>query len=367
MSAASRPSTRLSGYVGLWTRLADFRASALTVALEDRSVIQATLMRVTIHIVSRREYWLYALGRPGRRVASNGGEDRHAPSGARERGMQSAADRMRAALAGRPSDRQELGDLATGFVGNSGLWVDLVRVPPAGTWERRRADHLALAEGWVGPPIAPRPTAWRTSFARTSAPSARGVARHRLVGRDLPTRPKRRRGSLDLRSVPRRGRPASSSTSRCATTGPRDRRPRSGSCRTGTRTCWSTPGGPGCFRNPSGHACSRRRTPSPWGRTWSMARGRGMVASRRSHRARSLRRDDGAGRAHDRTGAPGARGLPRPDPGPGDSRGYLVPLTTCRPIHRCHTRPVRSRRRSTPRGRTPPSASRRSGRSARQG
>ena len=27
-----------------------------------------------------------------------------------------------------------------------------MRVPPSGTWERRRADRLALAEDWVGPP-----------------------------------------------------------------------------------------------------------------------------------------------------------------------------------------------------------------------
>ena len=33
-----------------------------------------------------------------------------------------------------------------------GLWVDLVRAPPSGTWERRRADLYALAEDWVGPP-----------------------------------------------------------------------------------------------------------------------------------------------------------------------------------------------------------------------
>jgi hypothetical protein len=34
------------------------------------------------------------------------------------------------------------------------LWVDLVRVPPSGTWQRRRADRLGLAEDWVGPPDA---------------------------------------------------------------------------------------------------------------------------------------------------------------------------------------------------------------------
>ena len=31
------------------------------------------------------------------------------------------------------------------------MFVDLVRVPPSGTWERRRADLYALAEEWVGP------------------------------------------------------------------------------------------------------------------------------------------------------------------------------------------------------------------------
>ena len=29
------------------------------------------------------------------------------------------------------------------------VWLDIVRVPPAGTWERRRADLYALAEDWL--------------------------------------------------------------------------------------------------------------------------------------------------------------------------------------------------------------------------
>jgi hypothetical protein len=33
----------------------------------------------------------------------------------------------------------------------TGLWVDLVRVPPAGTWEQRRADLYAAADDWLGP------------------------------------------------------------------------------------------------------------------------------------------------------------------------------------------------------------------------
>jgi hypothetical protein len=34
------------------------------------------------------------------------------------------------------------------------MWLDLVRVPPSGTWERRRADLYGLAETWIGPPEA---------------------------------------------------------------------------------------------------------------------------------------------------------------------------------------------------------------------
>ena len=139
-----------SGYVGLWTRLRDLPRDALTAALEDRSVVQASLMRVTIHIVSRREYWRYALG--VRRARQQWAL--RVPGGAGEAAMVEAADRIRAALADGPRTVKELGELGVGFVGNLGLWVDLVRVPPSGTWERRRADRLALAEGWIGAPDA---------------------------------------------------------------------------------------------------------------------------------------------------------------------------------------------------------------------
>jgi hypothetical protein len=140
-----------SGYVGLWTRLAGFRRATLTDALEDRSIVQATLLRTTIHMVSRREFWRYAMGiREARRAwalrlgAGSPGEPE----------LRAAADRIRAALAAGPRTVKELDGLVTGFIGNASLWVDLVRVPPSGTWERRRADRLGLAEDWVGPPDA---------------------------------------------------------------------------------------------------------------------------------------------------------------------------------------------------------------------
>lgn len=136
-----------SGYVGLWTRLAGFQREDLTAALEERTVVQATLMRTTIHIVSRARYWAFALGvRSARRAWAL-----RIP-GADETAWVARAARLRVALEDGPRTVRELGPLGAGFVGHHGLWLDLVRVPPSGTWDHRRADRLALAEQWVGPP-----------------------------------------------------------------------------------------------------------------------------------------------------------------------------------------------------------------------
>ena len=132
-----------SAYVGLWTRLAGFERDSLTRALERRSVIQATLMRGTIHVVSRREYWLYAMGiRRARR------EWWLRTTRRPEREVRGADERLRDALADGPRTVKELGPLAKE---SAALFVDVVRVPPSGTWERRRADLYGLAEDWVGP------------------------------------------------------------------------------------------------------------------------------------------------------------------------------------------------------------------------
>jgi hypothetical protein len=50
-----------SMYVGLWSRIENFERDKLTRALERRSVVQATLLRSTIHLVSRADFWPFAM------------------------------------------------------------------------------------------------------------------------------------------------------------------------------------------------------------------------------------------------------------------------------------------------------------------
>ncbi len=141
-----------SMYIGLWTRLQGFERDALTRALERRSVVQGTLMRTTIHLVPRGDYWPIALGIRKSRREQWVSVSRRGLSVAE---LSAAAKKLRGKLKGTTMSRKEIDDLLGGgsvLTNGVGMWVDLVRVPPSGTWERRRADLYALAEDWVGPP-----------------------------------------------------------------------------------------------------------------------------------------------------------------------------------------------------------------------
>ena len=147
-----------SGYIGLWSRVADFRRDALTDELEARRVVQGTLMRSTIHLVSASDFRLFAAGtRDARREwwlrsfrAQLDGID-----------MESATARIRNLLAGQPRRAREMLEVlaAAGYPRmawvSAGQWIDMVRVPPSGTWRQRRADLYGLADEWLGRPEVP--------------------------------------------------------------------------------------------------------------------------------------------------------------------------------------------------------------------
>jgi hypothetical protein len=137
-----------SGYVGLWSRTAGFERAALTDALTSGRVVQAWMMRCTIHMISaadhapltaavrevRRDWW--------RRTAKP-------PA---DLDMPAVADAVRGYLADGALRQAEIQErlAADGFPKiawqGTQLWLDLVRVPPAGTWETPRAHVYGLAD-----------------------------------------------------------------------------------------------------------------------------------------------------------------------------------------------------------------------------
>jgi hypothetical protein len=159
-----------SAYIGLWSRLEAFEREQLTRALERRSLIQATLLRGTIHIVSRRDYW------PLREAIRESDEvwlrQAWPQIAARDRAEPNRL--LRDALADGPRRRNYL----IALVGKEG-WeaanVDLVRVPPSGTWDNRRAHLFGLAEQWV-------------DRAQTDAEAGRELLVRRYLGAFGPAR-----------------------------------------------------------------------------------------------------------------------------------------------------------------------------------
>ncbi len=136
-------------YIGIWSRAEGVTLDRVTRALVRRTLVQATSLRGTIHVLSRGDHWPFVVAARARMrtiwLRSNPGID--------EAAMRAAAELLRVRLAEGPVTRREMDDLlGRDRAQGVGFWVDMVRVPPSGTWERRRADLHGDAATWVGPP-----------------------------------------------------------------------------------------------------------------------------------------------------------------------------------------------------------------------
>ena len=73
---------------------------------------------------------------------------------------------------------------ATSRTSWTGTWIPLVRVPPSGTWERRRADLFRLAAEWIAPEeVSEDEPGSSTCSAGTWRGSGRPGRRRRPTGR----------------------------------------------------------------------------------------------------------------------------------------------------------------------------------------
>jgi hypothetical protein len=151
-----------SSYVRLWSSLEGFWREDLTRALEHRQVVQGTLMRSTIHLVSARDYWPFA---EAIRRDQRDWWDRTHRRFVGEVDMKRADRLVAKALADGPRRRDELLEVVRPLAPEratfvwQGVGLDLVRVPPSGTWERRRADLYATADSWIGKACVREPDA----------------------------------------------------------------------------------------------------------------------------------------------------------------------------------------------------------------
>jgi DNA glycosylase AlkZ-like len=144
-------------YVGLWTRLHDFRRDDLTCLIERRQVVRATLMRSTLHLMTAEDYLLLrpalqpALTRSFQSIAGQrrleGLDVARLVAAARtylEEEPRTFAE-MRPVLSALEPDRDP-GILAYAVRTH----LPLVQVPSGGAWGYSGNAPFTTAESWLG-------------------------------------------------------------------------------------------------------------------------------------------------------------------------------------------------------------------------
>jgi hypothetical protein len=169
-------------YVGLWSRLEDFRPEELSRLLLDRQVVRIALMRGTVHLVTARD----CLGlRPIVQPIFD-----HDLSANREHGLDpdsidlpALVTAARVLLEDRPRSPKELGvllaqrwpaftpsTLAHAIRGQ----LPLVQVPPRGLWGARGPTLHTTAEAWLGLELgnSPAPDAMARRYLSAFGPAS---------------------------------------------------------------------------------------------------------------------------------------------------------------------------------------------------
>ena len=239
-------------YVGLWSRVEGLGApTSRARSRSGPSSRRRSCARRSISFAPR-DYWPLAVAvRDARRDSWLRNVDVSA------RQMAAAARTVAARLADGPATRRELEEL----VGKErargvGLWHDMVRVPPSGTWERRRADLYGDAADWLAPePIEPAEAIAHLvrSYLRGFGPATR---------HDVASFTGLKLTALKPALAEMEDSAAGCWTSRARRGRTRTRRRRCASCRSGTRRCSSTHAAPACSPRTSVPACSASRGPT---------------------------------------------------------------------------------------------------------
>jgi hypothetical protein len=150
-------------YVGLWARLQGFRHDELSRLVEKRAVVRMSLMRNTIHLVTRRDAFgmkpmFLRLGERGFLRGSPWGR------GMRRADLEAIGRAGREIMAERPRTIADLAkELGKKFPDRDGVamaygvryMVPLIFTPPRGVWGGRGPVTLTTFDAWLGRPPGP--------------------------------------------------------------------------------------------------------------------------------------------------------------------------------------------------------------------
>jgi hypothetical protein len=170
-----------SPYVGLWSRIAGFRAEELSELIESRAAVRGTLMRVTLHLVTARDYLKL-------RPVLDPMIAQRFRSSPFARGLEGVdLDELlalgRTLVDDKPCTRAELRPLLAekwperkpdDLVYAISYLLPLVQVPPRGLWRQSGQATLTTSDAWLGEPLHgdPDPDGMILRYLRAFGPAA---------------------------------------------------------------------------------------------------------------------------------------------------------------------------------------------------
>jgi len=148
-------------YVGLWTRLRDFRREDLANQIESRKVVKATMMRATLHLCTAEDYLRFRTALKPVLIGA-------ASAISKQRGQDFDLDKLlkaaRKFIDEKPRTFAEISDMVTKLMPDQDVGamrysvrthLPLVQVPITTGWSYSNKPEFTLAESWIGRPISP--------------------------------------------------------------------------------------------------------------------------------------------------------------------------------------------------------------------
>lgn len=148
-------------YVGLWTRLQNFKREDLASLIDARKIVKATFNRATLHLVTAEDYLRFRTTLQPLLAGA-------ASSIAKDRGefdLDKVLNAARAYLAEKPRTFADLSDMLAELLPDVDVGamrysvrthIPLVQVPIATGWSYPSKPEFTLAESWLGRKISPK-------------------------------------------------------------------------------------------------------------------------------------------------------------------------------------------------------------------
>lgn len=148
-------------YVGLWTRLPDFKRADLAELIENRTVVKATLMRATLHLCTAADYLRF---RTTLQPMLSGARE----TVIKQRGSDFDRDKLlnaaRKFIGEKPRTFAEISTMVAELMPDQDVGalrytvrthLPMVQVPIASGWSYSSKPEFTLAETWLGQKISP--------------------------------------------------------------------------------------------------------------------------------------------------------------------------------------------------------------------